>query len=74
MPLDTDFEMGYVVNEETSDVTKWPTSFSSVYLVKYNPIQVYSDGRPTYNYGTSNAMAQISAGIIGVTSLIMALF
>ena len=49
--LDTDFELGYVVNEETFDVTKWPTFTSSIYLVKYNPIQVYSDGTPTYNYG-----------------------
>ena len=76
VPLDTDFELGYVVNQETADVTKWPTFTSSIYLVKYNPIQIYSDGTPTYNLGSlSNAVAQISAmGTIGVTALIMALF
>ena len=55
--LDTDFEFAYTVNEETHDVTKWPTFFSSIYLVKYNPIQVYSDYKPTFDCGVSGAMA-----------------
>ena len=25
VPLDTEFELGYVINEETADVSKWPT-------------------------------------------------
>ena len=31
VPLDTGFELGYVINEETSDVSKWPTFESSIY-------------------------------------------
>lgn len=53
---DTEFELGFVINKETSDVDKWPTWIEHLYLVKYNPVQLNSDGSPTYNYGSSGAV------------------
>lgn len=66
VPLDTGFELGYVINEETSDVSKWPTYESSIYQVKYNPIKVYSDGTPTYNLGVSGALDGIQYALVTV--------
>ena len=66
MPLDTGFELGYVVNEETSDVSKWPTFESSIYQVKYNPIKVHSDGTPTYNFGFSGALGGLQLAVATV--------
>ena len=70
VPLDAGFELGYVINEETADVSKWPTFESSIYQVKYNPIKVHSDGTPTYNFGFSGAFTGVQLSSIATMVLL----
>ena len=51
-------------------MSKWPTFESSIYQVKYNPIKVFSDGTPTYNFGFSGALAGLQ---LAVSTVIMGL-